>query len=47
MERKFLEDLGIASDLVDKIISEHGKEMCIRDRSCIVTNCLNLITGGI
>ena len=27
MERKFLEDLGIASDLVDKIISEHGKDI--------------------
>ena len=27
MERKFLEDLGIASDLVDKIINEHGKDI--------------------
>ena len=27
MERKFLEDLGIVSDLVDKIINEHGKDI--------------------
>ena len=27
MERKFLEDLGIAADLVDKIIDEHGKNI--------------------
>ena len=27
MERNFLEDLGIASDLVDKIINEHGKDI--------------------